>query len=395
MMHKTDGEVETRLSAGHVEGENDVTSLLYVTPIMPTLHGNGLAMRAAQVLLALATRHRVTLAVFPRYASPAGGTVPEEIRRACAGVFVTVAGDMPAALSSQDFDIVHVFRLGTIPFAEPWLRRTEGRGEIRLDLDDIESLTHRRIAALHRSSASSAHADAEEALAAEAETGEIAALARFDRVHLASAGDVDRLPFCGRARVDPLPNVLPLPEPPSAFRVSVDGPFVFLFVGTLGYFPNAEGLLWFGRDVLPMLRGGASRPFELHVVGSGWSPVVTILKRMPEVRMFGEVPEVRPFYERADAAIVPVRASGGTRIKVLEAFGLRRPVVGTAVGLEGIDASPLRHALIGDTPEAFAANCLRLMETPSLGEALTTAAYGLAEERHTPDRLSEIVAGWP
>jgi glycosyltransferase involved in cell wall biosynthesis len=369
-------------------------SLLYVSPVVPSLHGNGLAMRSAQVLLALATRYRVTLLVFANYGSPAGQTVPDEVKQACAEWVVVPPGQSPGdKIQPGAFDIVHVFRLGTGPFAEPWLQPRLGAPETWLDLDDIESIAHRRVAALHRALGDGQQAAVEEMLAARAESLEVDALLRFDRVFLAAPDDLERLPICGAARVVTLPNVLPLPA--SILPPPNDDRFRFLFVGTLGYFPNVEGVLWFGREVLPLVLRRAGRPVETVVVGAGWSPLLPRLEHLAGGHIAGNAADVRPYYEQANAVIVPLRAGGGTRIKVIEAFGLGRPVVGTPIGLEGIDAADGEHALIAGDPEAFAASCLRLIQDPSLGDHLTSNAHELARRRYTPEVLAQLVASWP
>lgn len=367
-------------------------ALLFISPVVPSLFGNGLAMRAAHSLLALATRYRVTLIVLPIYGSPAGRDIPLRIRRACADGHVIASPEM-AAVGAGRFDVVHVFRLGTVQAAEPWLRRHEGKARLWLDLDDVESIVHRRIAQLHRNLGKERLAEEEASLAQDAESREVTALMRFDRVFLASEQDQVRLPLHGATDIRILPNVLPLaqplPPPPDGDLVSL------LFVGTLGYFPNVEGALWFARKVLPLVRRRTTRTVELTVVGMGWLPLMSELQRIPGVKVIGNAADIRPFYARAHAVVVPLRAGGGTRIKLIEAFGLGRPVVSTTIGVEGIDARDGVHLLIADDADAFAVACLRLLDDPSVGVELTGRARDLARDRYSPEVLAEIVAGWP
>jgi glycosyltransferase involved in cell wall biosynthesis len=92
---------------------------------------------------------------------------------------------------------------------------------------------------------------------------------------------------------------------------------------------------------------------------------------------------VEPWYHRADAVVAPLRAGSGTRIKILEAMSYRRPVVSTPAGIEGLAARDGEHLLVGDTAEAFACQCVRLMEVPSLGERLSRDAFDLCVARYT------------
>jgi glycosyltransferase involved in cell wall biosynthesis len=374
-------------------GSDSRQALLFISPVVPSLFGNGLAMRAAYSLLALATRYRVSLVVLPVHGSPAGREIPEQISSACKESRVLATPERAVTFPAGRFDVVHVFRLGTVPHAEPWLKHHQGKARLWLDLDDVESLVHRRLAQLHRTLDEERLADEEELLARDAESREVVALMRFDRVLLASAQDLERLPLHGAADIRILPNVLPstepLPSPPEGNLASL------LFVGTLGYFPNVEGATWFAQDVLPLIRQRTRRAVELTVVGMGWLPQVAELHCLPGVRVIGNVADIRPFYGRANVVVVPLRAGGGTRIKVIEAFGLGRPAVSTSIGVEGIDARDGEHVLIADDAAAFADACLKLLDDPSLGMDLTRRARDLARDRYSPEVLAEVVAGWP
>ncbi|MGE5233101.1 MAG: glycosyltransferase, partial [Acidobacteriota bacterium] len=103
-----------------------------------------------------------------------------------------------------------------------------------------------------------------------------------------------------------------------------------------------------------------------------------------------------PHYAWASAAIVPLRAGGGTRIKILEAFAAGVPVLATAVGAEGIDAADGRELLLGDGPEELAAACFRLHGDPDLHRRLVAAAGALVRERYSYEvvgrRIREVVA---
>jgi glycosyltransferase involved in cell wall biosynthesis len=122
--------------------------------------------------------------------------------------------------------------------------------------------------------------------------------------------------------------------------------------------------------------------FTTTIVGNAPSDEVRRLAAEPGVCVAGPVPDMAPWYGEADAVVVPIRAGGGTRIKVLEAFSYRRPVVSTTLGVEGIDVRHDEHLLIGDTPETFAEECCRLMADPALAHRLVEGAYSLLIERY-------------
>jgi glycosyltransferase involved in cell wall biosynthesis len=81
--------------------------------------------------------------------------------------------------------------------------------------------------------------------------------------------------------------------------------------------------------------------------------------------------------------VVPVRIGGGTRLKVVEAFAVGKPVVSTSLGAEGIQARHGEHLLIGDTADAFASQVVRLLADPDQGARLGAAAATLARGQYS------------
>lgn len=371
--------------------------LLYVSPVLPAPTGNGLAMRAHTVLRALARRFRVFPLVVPLWSTDASST-PIELD----GISVTPRIAEPgsrersgwvaraaAAYAGRHFDVVHVFRMSMLPFAEPYLSATDGALPARhLDLDDIESITRRRLVGLYRLRGRNDEAAAEAAEASRHEVLEAEVLERFDRVYVCSEHDRGLLLPRARAQLVVLPNGVRIPEPSPA--PPGGRPFTFLFVGTLSYIANEDAVLYFCEQVLPLLQQSAGRPFRLVVVGAAPSEQLRRrLQPLPSVELTGDVPDVAPWYGRADAVVVPVRGGGGTRIKLLEAFAYRRPVVSTTIGAEGIDALDEEHLLHADTPAAFAERCLRLMSDAAQRERLAAKAFALLAHAYTVERVAE------
>jgi glycosyltransferase involved in cell wall biosynthesis len=373
-------------------------------------------MRAGMVLRTLARRQAVSLLVIPLYASPST-RLPARLAEVCrqsAVVPPTLSPPAPARPASvggrlrrllgagrpppaptdqplpyllgEPFEIVHLFRLATLAFAQPWLNPAGWTPRRHLDLDDLESVTHRRIAALYRANGDEVAAQQEERAARRSEKLEDSVLSSFERVYVCSESDRQALLGRARARLCVLPNALPVP--PLLEPRSNDSPFTFLFIGTLGYYPNEDGVLFFCEQVLPLIRRRAGREFRVDVVGTGPGPALLRLAELPEVQIVGPVPEVAPWYRQADAVVVPLRAGGGTRIKVLEAFSYRRPVVSTPVGSEGLDVRGGEHLLLGDTPAKLAAQCLRLMDQPALAASLAETAFALFRDRYSQEAVA-------
>lgn len=347
-------------------------------------------MRAGSMLRALARGYRVTLLVSPRY-SPWSGGVPGEILACCEHVIFP--GNQETLSIRERFDVAHVFRLAALPDATPWLKKATAR---HIDLDDLESVSGRRMASVARANNRPEAAARAELAVEEARAREDAACAEFDRVYVAS--ETDRLALLqrqvGKAEVIVLPNTLPLPEM-TPFPPPTGGSFSLLFVGTLGYAPNEDAMQFFCASMLPRIQAGADRRVTLRIVGVGAGPAVVRLGGQAGVEVIGEVPDIAPWYRDAHLAIVPIRAGGGTRIKLLEAFAQRRPVVTTTIGAEGIAAEDGRHLLIADDPAAFATACLRLLHDPELAARIANDAFELFTRSYTDDVLAGLVAALP
>lgn len=174
------------------------------------------------------------------------------------------------------------------------------------------------------------------------------------------------------ARVVVVPNGT---DPPPSVRPDPGGASV-LFLGDLAYAPNRDGIEWFVRRVLP-----GSSVDEVRIVGRGDVDAGTD----PRVVVCGFVDDLAAELRRATAMVVPLRAGGGTRLKVLEAFGWGIPVVSTRLGVEGIGAEPGRHYLAAETPEEWVEALARLVADASLRAELAGAARALVDERFTWD----------
>jgi glycosyltransferase involved in cell wall biosynthesis len=156
-----------------------------------------------------------------------------------------------------------------------------------------------------------------------------------------------------------------------------------LTMGTLHYPPNADGIRWFMGEVFPLIREHVPEA-ALTIIGK--NPPKDFLERASRdpqfVKVTGYVPDLTPYLEQAAIMVVPVRAGGGMRVRILEAFAQAIPVVTTTIGLEGIDARPGEDVLVADTPAGFAAAVVRLLQDESLQSRLAANGRRLAEQRY-------------
>jgi glycosyltransferase involved in cell wall biosynthesis len=212
----------------------------------------------------------------------------------------------------------------------------------------------------------------------------------MDRIYVCSEHDQAQVERRSRARVCVLPNAVRFPATPSASGVEQD--FRFLFIGTLGYYPNEDAVLYLCREIIPRIRQESSSPAGFDIVGLGASQKLRGIAEDAGVSVLGPVRSVDACYESAAAVVVPLRAAGGTRIKILEAFSYQRPVVSTSIGAEGLAVRDEQEILIADTPEAFAGACVRLITNRELREHLRKNAFGLASRFYSLGALRRVMA---
>ncbi|MCL2178685.1 MAG: glycosyltransferase [Proteobacteria bacterium] len=153
-------------------------------------------------------------------------------------------------------------------------------------------------------------------------------------------------------------------------------PFHFVFTGMMAYVPNHDGVGWFLDCIWPhILQKHPQARFT--IVGKNPPPFV-LARQSESVRVTGTVEDVRPYVEEASVYVVPLRMGGGTRLKIAEAMAMKKPMVTTRIGCEGIALAHEKTALLEDSPEGFANACIRLAEDNTLQKRLAEEAFQMA-----------------
>jgi len=166
-------------------------------------------------------------------------------------------------------------------------------------------------------------------------------------------------------------------------------PDVVVMTGFMKTRPNIDAALFFVQDVLPRLL--AVRPgLVFHIVG-GEPPAEIQALAGPHVVVTGSVPDVRPYVARAAVFVVPMRMGGGTRLKVLEALAMKKPLVSTSLGCEGIDVRHNEHLLVADDPAAFAASVIRLLGDQPFATRLATQGYQVVSRHYGWETIVDSV----
>jgi glycosyltransferase involved in cell wall biosynthesis len=153
-----------------------------------------------------------------------------------------------------------------------------------------------------------------------------------------------------------------------------------IMTGTLGYLPNLDAANWMIERIFPRVR--LVRP-SARLVLVGASAPESLRKRAGDgVEIVGRVPNVRPFLDGADLFVAPLRAGGGTRLKLLEAFAVGLPTVATTVASAGIAVRHGRDVATADDEETFANEIIRLLDDVPARGAMAESARRLVEERY-------------
>lgn len=154
-----------------------------------------------------------------------------------------------------------------------------------------------------------------------------------------------------------------------------------LFVGSMDYHANIDGVLWFASQIWPRVH--AVRPdLKFTIVGRNPPPKVQALSSNGGIEVTGTVESVIPYYREALLSVVPLRVGGGSRLKILEAMAAKIPVVSTTLGAEGLEIQSCTDIRIEDAPMDFADAITELAKDSAARASLAQKALTLVQNRY-------------
>jgi polysaccharide biosynthesis protein PslH len=163
-----------------------------------------------------------------------------------------------------------------------------------------------------------------------------------------------------------------------------------VFVGKMDYYPNIEAIIGFAHTTWPQVRAQL-KDLALTIVGANPTAAVQSLAAIPGVEVTGTVPDVRPYYRDAMAAVVPLRTGGGTRLKILEAMAAGVPVISSPLGAEGLTVTTGVDILISDPDDhaSWVRNLTELAQSNERGNQIAAKALELVQTRYDWNTLGQ------
>ena len=353
--------------------------ILFLTQVLPYPLNAGPKVRAYHMLRHLAGQHEVTLVSFVRpddsadaiahlgdichavHAVPMRRSTWRNLRAAAKGLLtglpIVMARDeieeMQALVHrlavSKGFDAVHADQLSMSAYG--LLAAHEGRLPALLDEHNaIYLLTQRMMADEHNWIRRVVMAREAKAFARyEART-----CRTYDAVLTVTPEDLQHLlalyPVEQRVALRAKFTVVPISVDPDDVPAVSHRPGVaptILHVGTMFWPPNVAGVLWFAREVLPLIHRQLPEA-RFVVVGKAPPPEVQALASDPRITVTGYVAKLEPYLAEADAFVVPLHAGGGMRVKILDAWLWGLPIVSTPIGAEGIESRDGENIMLAE-----------------------------------------------
>jgi GT2 family glycosyltransferase/glycosyltransferase involved in cell wall biosynthesis len=141
------------------------------------------------------------------------------------------------------------------------------------------------------------------------------------------------------------------------------------FVGYMGHYPNVDAILFFYRDIYPLVKEKIPE-VRLVIIGSNPPPEIVSLRNDPSITVTGFVEDIRPYIKEAAVFVAPMRIGAGIKGKLLEAMAMAKPIVTTSIGCLGLPVVIGEDLLVADSPKEFANKTILLLNNSNLREKL-------------------------
>jgi glycosyltransferase involved in cell wall biosynthesis len=162
-----------------------------------------------------------------------------------------------------------------------------------------------------------------------------------------------------------------------------------VYCGSMDAGVNQDAVEYFLHRIFPLI---LKKKPETTFCVIGRHPPASLLKLQNEhIRFTGSISDVRLPLKQATLEVVPLRIGGGSRLKILEAFAAKVPVLSTTIGAEGLAVQSGKNILLADTPNDFADRCIDLLNDESLRNSLATEGRKVVDDHYDWSRISPLV----
>lgn len=159
----------------------------------------------------------------------------------------------------------------------------------------------------------------------------------------------------------------------------VEHPSIF-HIGSMDWLPNREGMEWFLDNVwqsVQVLRTG----LKFHIAGKNITNEFEDYEE-EDIIMHPDVEDAKVFVNSKSVMVVPLRSGSGMRVKIIEAMAMKKCIISTSLGAEGIRYEHAKNILIADTPDEFYKYILKCTTDRQLCEHIGENARKLVERDH-------------
>jgi glycosyltransferase involved in cell wall biosynthesis len=163
-----------------------------------------------------------------------------------------------------------------------------------------------------------------------------------------------------------------------------------VFTGVMGYGPNEDAALYFGREIFPLIKADFAEA-EFWVVGADPSTAIRALASHPGIHVTGGVDDIRPYLAKASIFVCPLRYGAGIKNKLLAAMAMGKAIIATPLSLEGIDVRPEEEVLVADSVQGFVTQIGRLLSDKELSQRLGERGRKLVRDRYSWSSRGEVL----
>jgi glycosyltransferase involved in cell wall biosynthesis len=390
--------------------------ILYIATMYPLPVNNGVKMRVWSLLCAIANAgHEITLATFAEPGEPEG--TKQELSKVCQDSDIVVR-----RMESLSGSTNYLARLSSVLSRTPFALERFRSGDMRSCLerrlrdgafdvvlcDNIYAtvnlpptslpllMNSHNVEHLILQRYVEQESNPLKALYARLEAGK---LRRFEAVTyrrallvmVCSRLDAELIEqLCPGLRTIVAPNVVDVHD----YEITgEEDPLTIVYQGGMDWFPNRDALEYFVRAIFPLVQRKIP---GVRLIAAGRNPTPEFRSRfadVPALEFTGTLPDLRPAIAKAAVCVVPLRIGSGTRLKILEGGAMKKAMVSTTIGVEGLDFVPGREILIADDPAAFAGNVVELLCDPARRKAMGEAAHNRVLQDYDVTALERSIAG--